>query len=944
MEFLNLRLIIISLFIFLPFVIEASEISCEPAKLCPYVVNHYKSRFKVVNKENILLYAQENTHIASIGETSNGDFFLKIKFASQNIELFSESSDTGIIDAKEFKKIVSDPDKDAIDNVEAIRKMTLLENFLKSRGYKDYKLSLFETNALGSKNMFIGIRIGPAIVLNKISFPKNMESLNLQGFVKRFKALEGKPFNQLEYKIIIQEVEKTLVKSGYLYSSVTYRQVLTNFNLNLELLIELGPRVQFTSRGNKIFTKFEITSNLSRSARTKINRLNTAMIIETIEDMYKERGFYFTNVQVRTITGKTKSKRTVINYYIDIKEGRKLRINTLKFFGNRFLTNERLSEILNENSSDLVSNGFFDEKSLKGFKGILIKLYQENGYVDFSIAGPEFVFINNEDAVDVSLYLKEGKQYIIEKFNICDCEQELKDEIEKELINKEKSPINVHEVDDDFKKAIDKIKDLGYYYATLESINDRVEFDTFNSHATINFSVKKGLKTKINKIYVNGLEKTKDFVVQRELLLETGDYISPNRLTALKKRVNSLGLFQTVKVYSIKNKKTKDGFQLVDVFVDLKEKDFGSGEVALGYRTDIGARAAVGILYNNFAGRNWIGSIDLQSNYRFNFSNLDKDRNPLDTKFIEFGGNAGFTFPYFYSTPLSTSLNLSYKKQRFYGFDAKILRFSYVNSYNFLSNLSFDIKYQFETIDQFQATEDIDNDSFKIGSVTPSFTLDLRDRAIAPTRGAFFQLSWEFANPILGAQESDELTVNYNRLMLRNKFYIPISNKLVWANSYSFGVATNFANQVNLSDEGAVQTYDDGTVVPTGYIPSIRVFRLDGQDTIRGFTDEEINQLDDGRDIGEVIVTDRAYLQVFKSELRYSLSDNLRVGVFFDAGSIKLNSFQAGRLRTSSGITSKFVTPVGSLDLDFGVKSRRRRFDNGTREQFGRLHFSIGFF
>ena len=110
MEFLNLRLIIISLFIFLPFVIEASEISCEPAKLCPYVVNHYKSRFKVVNKENILLYAQENTHIASIGETSNGDFFLKIKFASQNIELFSESSDTGIIDAKEFKKI----DKDII--------------------------------------------------------------------------------------------------------------------------------------------------------------------------------------------------------------------------------------------------------------------------------------------------------------------------------------------------------------------------------------------------------------------------------------------------------------------------------------------------------------------------------------------------------------------------------------------------------------------------------------------------------------------------------------------------------------------------------------------------------------------------------------------------------------------------------------------------------------
>ena len=104
-----------------------------------------------------------------------------------------------------------------------------------------------------------------------------------------------------------------------------------------------------------------------------------------------------------------------------------------------------------------------------------------------------------------------------------------------------------------------------------------------------------------------------------------------------------------------------------------------------------------------------------------------------------------------------------------------------MNSFSVLKNLSFDLKYQFDTIDQFQATEEIDNDSFKIGSITPSITLDLRDKTIAPSRGAIFQFSWEFANPALGAQESDELTVNYNRLLLRNKFYIPISKDFVWA-------------------------------------------------------------------------------------------------------------------------------------------------------------------
>ena len=268
----------------------------------------------------------------------------------------------------------------------------MLKNFLKARGYKDYKISLFETNALGAKNMFIGIQIGQAVVLNKMNFPSNMESLNLQGFINGFKLLEGKPFNQLDFKIILQDVEKSLVKSGYLYSKVSYKKFLKEFKLGIDLLIELGPRVQFSSRGNKLFSKYEIISNLSRSARSKINRLNTAMIIETIEDMYKRAGFYFTNVQVRTITGRTKSKRTVINYYIEILEGKKLKINTLNFFGNKFLSEDELLDILSDNSSDLVDNGFFDEQSLKSFKGGFDKALSRKWICRFFYCGTRVCF------------------------------------------------------------------------------------------------------------------------------------------------------------------------------------------------------------------------------------------------------------------------------------------------------------------------------------------------------------------------------------------------------------------------------------------------------------------------------------------------------------------------------------------------------------------------
>lgn len=939
-----LKRLSILIFIFWTSLVQGAELRCLQKNLCEFVLNHFETRFKEVNLENVLQYARENTHIKQVGQDKDGNFELDLKFDSTKVEVFSESSNTGIIDPTEFRKIVQNNETDVINNEDVNRKVVLLEGYLKARGYKDYKLSIFETKSLGIKSLFIGIRIGEALVLNKINYPDNLEVLNLQGFIKSLKRLENRPFNQLELRIVIQDIERILVKSGYLYSAVSYKQKINGSNIEIDLIIKLGPRVQFSVRGNKIFTKYEIIKQLSSSARSKINRLNTALIIETIEKIYKDRGFYFTDVKVRTITGKTNDKRTLINYYVQLVEGRKLAIKSVNFVNNIFYKTEQLNEFMFDNTSELVQNGFFDENSLINFKGFLNKNYQENGFVDFEIKGPEFVFANERNSVEVTFYLDEGEQYLIDDLKVCDCEKSFQEKVERFLVNKEKNPINIHEIDNDVKRANDFIQEQGFYYSTVKPIFERVTFDTGASTAKINFGIETGPKTIVNEIFINGLVATKDFVVKREIFLKKGDVLSPSKVKAIQQRINSLGLFKSVKVYPVKNKEISKNEQLVNITIDLEEKDFGSGEVAIGYRTDIGARSSFGLIYNNVRGRNWIWSLDTQANYRFSFSNLDRERNPEENKFVEFGGNTGFTFPYFYSVPLSTSFNVAYKQQRFYGFDAKIFRFSYNNSYTFFDKLDLNLRYQFETIDQYDASEEIDNDSFKIGSITPTISLDLRDRPIAPRYGAFFSLSWEFANPSLFAQDSDELTINYNRLVFRNKFYVPFSEKVVWATSYSTGVATNFSNQVRTDENGDPLTYDDGQIVTTGYIPSIRVFRLDAQDTVRGFTDSEINKLDTGEDIGEVIVNDRVYFSVIKTEFRYSINDSLRAGLFFDAGSIRVNSYQPGKFRTSTGITTKFVTPVGSLDLDFGVKTRRRRFEGGLREEFGRLHFSIGFF
>jgi outer membrane protein insertion porin family len=138
--------------------------------------------------------------------------------------------------------------------------------------------------------------------------------------------------------------------------------------------------------------------------------------------------------------------------------------------------------------------------------------------------------------------------------------------------------------------------------------------------------------------------------------------------------------------------------------------------------------------------------------------------------------------------------------------------------------------------------------------------------------------------------------------------------------------------------------FPNGIAAQKGYIPSTKVFRLDGIDLVRGFSAEEINKLANGTNIGEVVVDDVAYFLSFKFEPRYYVSDTFGMGIFFDAGRLYVNSVSLGSLRYSTGATFKVLTPVGSLDFDYGIKLNRNAPGDAAREKFGRFHLSIGFF
>ncbi|TNF29577.1 MAG: hypothetical protein EP319_06965, partial [Deltaproteobacteria bacterium] len=356
---------------------------------------------------------------------------------------------------------------------------------------------------------------------------------------------------------------------------------------------------------------------------------------------------------------------------------------------------------------------------------------------------------------------------------------------------------------------------------------------------------------------------------------------------------------------------------------------------------------SMGINYGNIGGYNHTIGFKGQVNQRLDSSNINATRRVLYEKMTEFLARGNYNWPHVLGSKFELDFSAQYQRRRYFDFDADILRSSVQlsrvlwssTSRSFRSKkakryqLTGALKYQFETISQYQASDEIDNDYFKIGGVTPSIDLDLRDDPIDPRYGAYFGLSWEIANPALRSIEDNDLIVDFQKIVSRNKFYYSLGN-LTLALSTSFGVQKN--NSTDLKSDGTGDT--------TGYIPSIKVFRLDGVDTVRGYSNEEINILSNQQDIGDVIIRGKAYFANIKIEPRFRITDNFITGPFIDAGRVYINSFKPLDLRTSAGLTMKLLTPVGSLDFDYGVKLKRQIKPNGDNEQFGRFHLSIGFF
>lgn len=777
------------------------------------------------------------------------------------------------------------------------------------------------------KNGKVDINI--IITLGKPRIFKNITSDSQSTFVKtylkrKFLNLYNKPFDINNFKILIDNAQKELFSYGYYLINLDFTPVYKKNRVTLKIKVVNDQIYAFDFRNLEREHRDVIHSLLVDQFRKYKRPLTESTLTQALKQHYRSKALLKAKVRIETSQYKNKSNETVFLYRIFFNENTKTRLIDVSFNGNSHLSNTRLERMFNKEAFELASINYYDEEYFTYFQEYLRNQYIERGFVQAKVFDPVYTFEKDRKSVKVEFNIQEGPRATTRRIHFTGMPENLEDKVLKAMTNKTGKPFNPIKMVDDIKVVATTLQEEGYYYAEVTNANENelVKYNKTGTDVDINFRIDSGPIVRLNRVLYLGNDKTRRKVLAKKVSLAKGDRITPSKARDIEAAISATGLFNSVTVTPLRHNSKNAA---TDLLIKVTERDYGLVEIAPGYRTDLGLKLTGTITYQNIGGQNRSISLRSQLNRRTSYTTIDPQRRDRIDHILEHNTSISYNQGDIFNKMIDAAASAAYQTRRFYAFDANILRGNFTLTRDLSRQASSSVRYQFEDITQYNATEELNNGSFQIGSITPSLTYDLRNNQTNATKGAFFNLSCEFANPYLLSQKEQNLTINYYRLMSRNRFYIPFKNG-------TFAISMVGGIQENLTE-------------PTdGYIPTIKVFRLTGMDIIRGFTDEEMNRLSDGRDISDVRVTDKAYMANIKLEPRYFLNDALMAGVFYDAGRVFVDKFDLGDLRDSVGITFKVITPVGTLDFDYGIKLLRKKDASGRLEDPGRFHVSIGFF
>lgn len=756
-----------------------------------------------------------------------------------------------------------------------------------------------------------------------------------------------------------------------------------------------------------------ITENMKRSA------------VEAIKKYYFDKGFQNINVNIEEFKNASLDNNSISLNFV-INKGIKVKISDIRFAGNTvetsilkkqlkgtkeqsrltlfpavdtggiikvkpytfmdyladrgYLTPSKTRKLLDPYVRfKLFTSAKFNQKKYEEDKDKLIEYYNSIGYRD-AIIEKDLVYPNSKKNLNIDIKLNEGHKYYFGNITWRG-NTKYSDSVLSLILGIKKGDVyNIETLNKRLGKGSPEGGDVGSYYMDdgyLFFRTDPVETAVYNDTIDYEIRIIEGPQATWKNIRISGNEKTKDYVIRRELRTLPGEKFSRELLIRSQRELSQLNFFNAEKINPNVVPNPDDG--TVDVTWQVEEKSSDQLELSAGWGGTIGLTGTVGISFNNFSLRNLFSrssyhpfqipmgdgqklSFRVQSNGRafrsYNFSFTEpwlggKKRNALsvsiyDTKFANAYDPATGTYT-------ATAANKSYLKTT--GFSIGLSKqLKWPDDYFALStSLGFT---QYHLVNYYISPVTLpgfnngfsNNLNFKIALQRTSI-----NQPLFPSSGSNFLLSLQLTPPYslidkgFIEQANPYKWIEYHKWRFNGEWYIPLTkpsgaehNKmLVLKLAAKYGFLGRYNLQLQVSPFERFQVGDAGLS---------NQYALIGYDIIshRGYPvyntpNVKVNPDQSGTN---------QYFTMFNKytlELRYPLSLNpsstIYALTFFEAanGWYNLKTYNPFELRRSVGIGMRFYLPMfGLLGFDYGI-GLDRYTPGGSLKDMSRFTFMLGY-
>lgn len=468
------------------------------------------------------------------------------------------------------------------------------------------------------------------------------------------------------------------------------------------------------------------------------------------------------------------------------------------------------------------------------------------------------------------------------------------DEILSYLMPMKGKPQNIGELNDAISKIQDCYSSKGYILARIDSVSD-------DPDGTVNISIKEGT---INRILISGNEKTKDYVIERNVLTEPGQVYNENLLKEDLVRLYATQAFKDV----TREIEPTDDPDKYDITINIEEQRTASISVGGGIDSVTGVFGSVGIADNNFMGRNERISLNgiAGTGVILNDSSIKRRMN-LQAELSYFK-------PYFYNADTSLMSKIFYRDFGSYQVPLAIER-----RIGAEATVAHRMKYNKHVTGTFSlGLENIDvseGDKNKITSLYSRYNIPISERAKQLDGGLFLSLS-----PALLYDTRDSATVTRKGTMASLRFDEELG---VLDFDKTHGKLTGMVKQyIPVGKKSSLSfTAKGGGKIHGDNMPEVMAYRLGGPYTIRGFKMSGVGT-------GDAFIMGSAEFATpipFLDRTRINFLNNLRFTVWADAGkifnpSITDKIYDRPLYAVSAGVGLKLYVPgMGPLSIDYGI-------------------------